>query len=546
MRRTIKGAPIPVGVRLAIGFGATLFLLVCMVAVSMLKYEELIANTEKIVGKDWLKTKLATDALDNARGSIGRVFQLVHETDATRRATARDRLEANTKWFNESLEKIDALVYLPEGKALVAKSKEARDRYVASYKHVLSLIEEGKHDEAQALAYGETYNFLHAFARPLRDFLDLQQRIVDKSGDESIKTAHRAQYLMLILGAVAFAISLAAAFVITRGLLRQLGGEPAYAAEISGEIASGNLAVTIAKNTDDHSSLLFAMSEMRDGLARIVDEVRAGTLSIQEATMQIASGNQDLSSRTQDEAASLEETASAMEELASAVKQNADHAREANTLAIAASEVADRGGNVVSEVVETMNSIHDSAKRIVDIISVIDGIAFQTNILALNAAVEAARAGEQGKGFAVVASEVRNLAQRSANAAREIKDLIGDSVDKVDKGTSLVRQAGETMHEVVESIRRVTGIVSEIASASAEQTTGIDQINQALVRVDNITQQNASLVEEATAASGALQEQAQRLAAAVQVFRTEPAIASASAPHLPSVVAGKAPLLSQS
>ena len=541
MRGTIKGTSVPVGVRLAIGFGATLFLLLCMVAVSVFEFGELRTSTEKIVEKDWLKTKLATDALDNARGSIGRVFQVVNEADVKQQAVARDRLAANTKGFDEQLEKLDPLLYLPEGKTLLAKCREARDRYVTSYKHVMSLLEEGKRDEARALAYGETYSSLHAFARQLRDFLELQQRTVDKAGDESIATSHRAQRLIIILGVVALAIGLTAAFVITRRLLQQLGGEPDYATAISGEIASGNLAVTISTNTSNHSSLLFAMSEMRDGLSKIVNEVRAGTQSIEEAAIQIASGNQDLSSRTQEEAASLEETASSMEELASAVKQNADHAREANTLAIAASEVADRGGSVVSEVVETMNSIHDSAKRIVDIISVIDGIAFQTNILALNAAVEAARAGEQGRGFAVVASEVRSLAQRSANAAREIKELIGDSVHKVDKGTSLVRQAGETMHEVVQSIRRVTGIVSEIASASAEQTTGIDQINQALMRVDDITQQNAALVEQAAAASEALQQQAQRLATAVQVFRTESAPVSAS--HLPRVTAGNAPLL---
>jgi methyl-accepting chemotaxis protein len=260
---------------------------------------------------------------------------------------------------------------------------------------------------------------------------------------------------------------------------------------------------------------------MRDRLARIVNEVRQGTDAIASTSAEIASGNLDLSSRTEQQASSLEETASSMEELTSTVKQNADNARQANVLAQTASNVAGQGGDVVAQVVQTMGSINDSSKKIVDIITVIDGIAFQTNILALNAAVEAARAGEQGRGFAVVAGEVRTLAQRSAAAAKEIKALIGDSVDKVEVGTRLVDQAGSTMHEVVDSIRRVTDIMAEISAASQEQTSGIEQINQAISQMDNVTQQNASLVEEAAAASEALQNQANKLAELVSVFRLD-------------------------
>lgn len=260
------------------------------------------------------------------------------------------------------------------------------------------------------------------------------------------------------------------------------------------------------------------MKIMRDSLAKIVNEVRTGTETMVTSSCQIASGNQDLSSRTEQQASSLEETASSMEEFTSTVKQNADNARQANILATAASEVAIKGGSMVSQVVDTMGSIHSSSKKIVDIIGVIDSIAFQTNILALNAAVEAARAGEQGRGFAVVASEVRNLAQRSASAAKEIKTLIGDSVDQVNIGTGLVDQTGITMNEIVESIKQVSDIMEEINEANQEQTSGIQQINQAIIQMDNVTQQNAALVEESAAAAQSLQDQAENLSQVINIF----------------------------
>jgi len=306
---------------------------------------------------------------------------------------------------------------------------------------------------------------------------------------------------------------------ITRSLTRQLGGEPAYAADMAGAIARGELSQVIATRAGDQHSLLFAMETMRGALVNIVGQVRSGTDTIATASSQIAAGNMDLSSRTEEQASSLEETASSMEELTSTVRQNADNARQANGLAKSASEVAVRGGSVVADVVDTMASINESSRKIVDIIGVIDGIAFQTNILALNAAVEAARAGEQGRGFAVVASEVRNLAQRSAAAAKEIKILIDDSVGKVDAGGKLVNQAGATMEEIVQSITRVTDIMAEIASASAEQSVGIEQVNTAIAQMDEVTQQNAALVEEAAAAAGSMQDQAASLAQVVGIFK---------------------------
>ena len=327
----------------------------------------------------------------------------------------------------------------------------------------------------------------------------------------------RALMIALVVASVIAGVGIG--LWITRGLTRQLGGEPAYAVEVASAIAAGELSSAIDTRHGDQGSLLLAMEAMRQSLVKIVGQVRIGADTIATASNQIAMGNLDLSSRTEEQASSLEETASSMKELTSTVKQNADNARQANVLAVSASEVAVRGGAVVSKVVDTMASINASSRKIVDIIGVIDGIAFQTNILALNAAVEAARAGEQGRGFAVVASEVRNLAQRSAAAAKEIKTLINDSVEKVDAGGKLVDQAGVTMAEIVHSITRVTDIMSEIASASLEQTMGIEQVNSAIAQMDEVTQQNAALVEEAAAAAGSMQEQAAALAEVVSVFK---------------------------
>jgi len=348
-----------------------------------------------------------------------------------------------------------------------------------------------------------------------------KEQLALQANEENKAAYDHGRGLMLLLVLFSLGAGAGLGMLITRSLTRQLGGEPAYAAEVAARIAGGDLATPVQLRSGDTGSLLFAMQTMRDKLATIVTQVRGGTDAIGSASSQIAAGNLDLSSRTEEQASSLEETASSMEELTSTVKQNADNARQANALAATATGVAGKGGAVVAQVVETMGAIKTSSSKIVEIISVIDGIAFQTNILALNAAVEAARAGEQGRGFAVVAGEVRTLAQRSAAAAKEIKGLIDDSVKNVDSGSKLVDEAGSTMHEVVDSIQRVADIMTEITAASQEQTAGIEQINQAISQMDNVTQQNASLVEEAAAASEALQEQAGKLSDLVSVFRVD-------------------------
>jgi len=306
---------------------------------------------------------------------------------------------------------------------------------------------------------------------------------------------------------------------ISRNVRRSLGGEPAYAAEIANRIANNDLTAVVDTAPGDRSSMLFSMKLMQDHLTRTIGTIKNSADSIATASQQIAAGNLDLSQRTEEQAASLQETATSMEELTSTVHHNTENARQASTLANMASDTAQRGGAVVGRVVETMRDISNSSARVTDIINVIEGIAFQTNILALNAAVEAARAGEQGRGFAVVAGEVRNLAQRSATAAREIKTLIDESVDRVQVGARLVEEAGNTIDEIVYSVKRVTDIMSEISTASQEQSTGIEQVNRAVTQMDQVTQQNAALVEEASAAAQSLADQAQELRHAVAGFK---------------------------
>jgi methyl-accepting chemotaxis protein len=333
-----------------------------------------------------------------------------------------------------------------------------------------------------------------------------------------------AEFRSALFQSLGFLVVLAAALsavvvLLNRGILRFLGGEPSYAAEIANRIADNDLTVAVKTAPDDRSSLLFSMKRMQEQLTHTIGTIKISADSIATATHQIAAGNKDLSQRTEEQAASLEETAASMEQLTSTVSQNADNASQANQLAAQAAQVAEQGGTVVSRVVETMDGINASSDEIADIVGIIEGIAFQTNILALNAAVEAARAGEQGRGFAVVASEVRSLAQRSSAASKEIKGLIQDSVERVQAGAGHVREAGATMREITSEIRRVTDIMGEITAASQEQSKGIGQVNEAVTQMDQVTQQNAALVEQAAAAASSLESQANDLKASVSKFR---------------------------
>jgi methyl-accepting chemotaxis protein len=456
-------------------------------------------------------------------------------TSAEERAGHRRDIDKYLATVDDYLQKARPLFVLPQGIKML-------DDYVASSRDYRQLLSRAlTRADAEPLAQrSDELNQMLLAARKHADVLDdmltaltkVKEARAKQKSDDTTELFRSSQALMigLVLGSLCAGLGLGA--LIARALTRQLGGEPAYAADVAGKIAAGDLTVDVALRHNDHDSVLFAMKTMRDSLGGIVGEVRAGTDMIATASSQIASGTQDLSARTEQQAGSLEETASSMEELTSTVKQNAEHARQANNLARSASEVAQKGGAVVDEVIGTMGAINESSGKIADIIGVIDGIAFQTNILALNAAVEAARAGEQGRGFAVVASEVRNLAQRSAAAAKEIKQLIDDSVSKVDAGAKQVDQAGLTMREIVASIQRVTDIMADIQAASGEQSTGIEQINEAIVQMDQVTQQNAALVEQSAAASESMQDQARRLSEIVSVFRLERQHAALAAPAM--------------
>ena len=391
-------------------------------------------------------------------------------------------------------------------------------QYAKEHPGIMQLSREQRTEEAMQAMQGVSLTV----SRSLYELID---QMVQSNQDGGARANHHADALYAsarswVIGILAASVALGMALALA--LARIVSRPLSEAVRVAQAVANGDLTCHIeSRDKDETGQLLQALRTMDHSLGQIVSQVRASTDSIATASSQIASGNNDLSSRTEQQASSLQETAASMEELTSTVRQNADNARQANQLALSASAVANKGGSVVAQVVDTMDAIHASSQQIADIIGVIDAIAFQTNILALNAAVEAARAGEQGRGFAVVASEVRNLAHRSATAAKQIKTLIEDSASKVSNGSALVMQAGQTMQEIVSSVRNVTDIMGEITAASQEQTAGLEQINQAISQMDQVTQQNAALVEEAAAAAQSLQEQAYGLQQAVSVFQLE-------------------------
>ncbi|MFZ6820647.1 methyl-accepting chemotaxis protein [Undibacterium sp. Ji22W] len=512
-----------VGKRLGLGFALVLILLIAVTSLGISRMALIQDRLEDIVNVSNVKSRLIIDMRAIVYDRQVSLRNLTLLTDIDDMSKDLKKIDEQSKNYSEKETKLIDMLKgdsgSPAERTLLTKLKD-KEKAAASLPNLARDLGIANNPEGATIA-------LIKKIRPVQDdwykALDELVALEDKQNavvaDEAKSAFGNARNVLLMLGGLALLLGIIAAVIITRSLLKQLGGEPDYAADIASQIAAGDLSGIIDTNNGDTESLLAEMKTMRDSLVNIVGQVRVGTDTIATASREIATGNLDLSSRTEQQASSLEKTTASMKELTTTVKQNADNAREANKLAASASDVARQGGVVVAEVVDTMSSINESAKKIVDIISVIDGIAFQTNILALNAAVEAARAGEQGRGFAVVASEVRSLAQRSAAAAKEIKTLIGDSVEKVEIGSKLVGQAGATIDEVVSSVRHVTDIIAEISAASQEQSTGIEAVNLAIIEMDGMTQQNAALVEEAAAAAQSLQDQAGELAKVVSIFK---------------------------
>jgi methyl-accepting chemotaxis protein len=525
-----------IGKRLALGFGGVLALMALLAGLAIQRVGQIDDILTHINDVNSVKQRYAI----NFRGSVhDRAIALRDVVLASSPEASKVHAELIRKLdgkYQESAGPLDALFAggkenLPEEKEALAAIKEVERRTQPLIAKVIELRQADNVPEAAALLDKQAAPAFVDWLASVNRLIDLEEKLNKEATKDARSLSGSFLAWMLVLLAIAVGAGAIAAWAISRGLLRQLGGQPDYAVAIAGAIAGGDLSVPIDTRADDKSSLLFAMKAMRDSLVTIVSQVRAGTLTIANASTEITAGNHNLSERSERQAGTLEETASSMEELTGTVRQNADNARQANTLAESASNVAQRGGAVVAQVVQTMASINASSKQIAEIIGVIDGIAFQTNILALNAAVEAARAGEQGRGFAVVASEVRNLAQRSAAAAKEIKGLISDSVAKVDDGAKLVDQAGSTMEEIVSSVKQVTDIMGEISLASQEQSAGIEQVNRAIGQMDEATRQNATLVEQAGAAASALQEEAGNLTQLVSIFKLDaniPAVRTAA------------------
>jgi methyl-accepting chemotaxis protein len=474
------------------------------------------------IGGPAKRMELANHLLDasNARAIAAR--NLVLLTDAAQVAAAKDavaKAHAAVQDNLSALRKSAAEAADPKVKDMVEAIAAIEAKYGPVALDIVAKASRGERDAAIAKMNAECNPLLAALTKAGDDYLDYSSQRGKEEVARAADAFATAKLLLIAALVLAAATAVVLAVLIPRNLMRALGAEPTDLSQAAQRIADGDLSPVPGAAQAPAGSVLASMAAMRANLAGIVAQVRLGSDNVATASSQIAQGNQDLSSRTEQQASALQQTASSMEELGSTVRQNADNARQADQLARGASQVAEQGGEVVAEVVETMKGINDSSRRIADIISTIDGIAFQTNILALNAAVEAARAGEQGRGFAVVAGEVRSLAQRSAEAAREIKSLITDSVERVEQGSALVDKAGQTMQEVVTQIRRVSDIVGEISNASVEQSNGVSQVGQAVTQMDQATQQNAALVEESAAAAGSLQQQAQQLVKAVAVFR---------------------------
>ena len=505
-----------IGTRLRWSFAVLTLLLLATAALGLLRLSSLDERMRGVVDSEYPKTVLANDIIKqvNVIARSSRNLFLMYELDQV--AQERETIAKASAATEQKLGELDKLVASEKGKELMAAVKDARGVFNVGRDKVLALLHDGARDEASALLLQTVRADQLRYMAALETLITYQHQLMVAAGKQVREEYLAARTMVLALSAAAIAFSIITAWLVTRSIVRPLQ----HALGVAQTVAAGDLSSTFGQHaTDETGRLLDALAVMNGNLQDIVRQVRSGTDTIATASTQIAAGNVDLSARTEEQASSLEQTASAMEELSSTVQQNVDNAREASTLALAAAQIANRGGEAVGQVIDTMEAISSSSAQIADIIGVIDMLAFQTNILALNAAVEAARAGEQGRGFAVVATEVRNLAQRSASAARDIRALIATSSEQVSNGSALVTQAGATMQDVVRAVERVSRMVSDITTASAEQSTGIGQISEAVVQMDQVTQQNAALVEEAAAASQSLESEAARLQQVVSVFR---------------------------
>ncbi|MRW85292.1 HAMP domain-containing protein [Pseudoduganella sp. FT26W] len=501
--------------KLIVSFGAVL-LLTLILGISNMVSMSRVNQASTDLADNWMPSVRAVMDLRTDVGELRR-WELAHllNDDAVLMANYEKRMDEALAALKKHRSNYETLISSPEERALAADFDKSVAAYMGEHDKMVQLSRSGNKAEGRAV--------MTASASRITEFTDIINKLVKLNvdgGDAASEAASAVYQSARITSVILLVVNIGIGIVLALWVARIVARPLQEAVSLARDVADGDLTRDIdVKSSCETGQLMQALKDMTSNLQSLVSQVRNGTDTIATASAEIASGNQDLSSRTEEQASSLEETASSMEELTSTVKQNADNARQANQLAQSASGIALKGGDVVGQVVGTMASINESSRKIVDIISVIDGIAFQTNILALNAAVEAARAGEQGRGFAVVAGEVRNLAHRSAAAAKDIKLLISDSVEKVETGSALVNQAGETMHEIVTSITRVTDIMSEITSASVEQSSGIEQVNTAIVQMDQVTQQNAALVEEAAAAAESMQEQAAKLSEVVSVFK---------------------------
>jgi methyl-accepting chemotaxis protein len=507
-----------IGVRLGGGFAAVLLLLTSLTVVGIVQMQSASKETDALVNVKVRNERLIGEWTKVIEVNAARTAAAWKVSDPEHQKQFEKEMAVSSARATEIQNDIGKSELSAEEQSLYQEVLSTRKAYTEVRKNVFKAKNAGDLELGKRLYEGDMAVKRDIYLASLKKLELLEAKLLDETAAQIRSRYENGRLLLISLGVVAILLGIACAYWITRSITRPI----TRAVEVAEAVSAGDLTSHIVvESRDETGQLMHALKNMNDKLVSIVGQVRAGTESISTASSEIAAGNLDLSSRTEEQASSLEETASSMEELTSTVKLNADNARSANQLAIDASHIASKGGVVVSEVVSTMGSINDSSRKIVDIISVIDAIAFQTNILALNAAVEAARAGEQGRGFAVVASEVRNLAQRSSAAAKEIKGLIDDSVQKVEAGSQLVDKAGRTMDEIVQSISHVTQIMNQITDASDEQRAGIEQVNQAIGQMDQVTQQNAALVEEAAAAAESMQEQAAKLADVVGLFKLD-------------------------